>query len=112
VVYETDNKLIDIVHLEPQIVLSLIQDLHSANRATFLFDEEECLLVNEEKDGPDWLNIARKYDTNVKSAIEDREEVLRKVGSGEMKVIKVTVCADPKNNVDRELASSPSTHDL
>lgn len=78
-------------------MLRLTAEMHASNRATFLFTQTRCLLVNDEKGGKDWLTIAGRYDKNVEDAVGTREAVLQEIADGILDVIKVTVCAEPES---------------
>ena len=105
VIYDKGDKIIHTTSLPAETVLRLLKDLHSKNRATFVFTESRCLLINTEMGGPDWLSIAGKYDKNVEGYVEKRDEVLKQISSGELSVIKVTICAEALT-LDRESPKS------
>lgn len=97
VIYGTKEEILYSNTLPHEVVLRLTAELHAANRATFLFTQTRCLLVNDEKGGKDWLSIASKYDKNVEDMVASREEVLVQIENGMLDVIKVTVCAEPES---------------
>lgn len=97
VIYGHDEQILYSNTLPKDVVVKLTQELHSQNRATFLFTQTRCLLVNDEKGGPDWLSIAGKYDKNVEDLVASRDTVLREILDGVLDVIKVTVCAEPES---------------
>ena len=106
VIYGPTGKVVWNVKIDADLVLSLVDQLHKANHATFVFTETRCLLVNEEKGGKDWLSIASQYDKAVEDYVSKREETLEQIRTGDMDIIKATVCANP-DNVDSELHLSP-----
>ena len=97
VIYGGDERVKWSVSLPPSTILPLIEELRLANRATFVFTETRVLLVNAEVGGPDWLEIAGRYDKNVEDHVAGRDAVLADIASGKMTIIKVTVVAEPLN---------------
>lgn len=97
VIYGHDEQVLWSNTLPSDVVIRLTDELHASNRATFLFTQTRCLLVNDEKGGKDWLSIAGKYDKNVEDAVAIREDVLKQIQDGSLDVIKVTVCAEPES---------------
>jgi transcriptional regulator CtsR len=90
-------------------VLRLTEELYADNRATFLFTQTRCLLVNAEVGGPDWLSIAGRYDKNVEDATNIRSSLLQEIAEGKLDIIKITVCAEPENvngELDQPLVSA------
>lgn len=96
-IYGPTGQVVWNVKIDPVLVLALVEELHKANHATFVFTETRCLLVNEEKGGKDWLSIASQYDKACEDYVARREETLEQIRKGEMDIIKVTVCADSSN---------------
>lgn len=104
VIYGQKEEILYSNTLAKDVVLKLTAEMQSHNRATFLFTQTRCLLINDEKGGKDWLSIAGKYDKNVEDAVSIREDVLKQIEDGLLDVIKVTVCAEPES-VNGEFAS-------
>lgn len=81
--------------LSPSTVLHLISETKAYG--TFLFTPTDAILVNkgERIHRKDWCEIAGRYDSNVIDRTEEgREDVLRMAGTGELGIVKVTVCVD------------------
>lgn len=97
VIYGHDEQIMYSNTLPKDVVIRLTEELYAHNRATFLFTQTRCLLVNNEKGGKDWLSIAGKYDKNVEDMAASREAVLKEIEDGLLDVIKVTVCAEPES---------------
>lgn len=105
-VYDGNESVIHTVALPADEVVQIVEELRLANRATFLFTQDDCLFINEEVGGKDWISVGGKYDTNVQNGLPEREQILADVLAGAKKVIKLTVCADPEN-VEGDLLRAP-----
>lgn len=83
--------------LPTEIVLDLCEYLRQRNLATFVFTEEECILVNREEGGKDWAAIGAKFDSNVEDRVDQREEILETIRTGRRKVVKFSVCTEAEH---------------
>lgn len=79
--------------------------------ATFLFIDDEAFLVNDQavshgEKKEDWVALASQYDAGVsdRSSGQAREDVLKRVKSGEGKVLKMT-CGAKADQITGKSAS-------
>lgn len=109
--------ILAVTHIKASIIISLVEN--TIAYGTFLFTADEAILVNKGTgvNKKDWAVVAGRYDRNVVDATDEsgdedgsldnepgakvavgervkRMEVLKKVESGEIRIVKVTVCAD------------------
>jgi len=125
VAYGPDGSIVSLRSIDRRTVLEVVEGLQSRPVGLFVFVHDALYLVSatehpDEAKRQDWLEICGRYDKAVVDARSEptRSDVLRRIESGELEIVKVTAACDTDDvpEVEAQLrtlagtGSSPAFH--
>lgn len=113
VAYGPDGKIVSLRALDKQTVLDVVEGTRQRPFGVFVFVHDAVYLVNDlphPTRPQDWLTISRRYDKNVINARAEpaRSDMLRRIASGELSIVKMTAACDEADVAGASVAREDS----